>query len=105
MDTTLSSILALVIGSVMVVNGISTHTDKILSDAKRVANNANLHQLATVVEIYYLDNNKYPNANNGEELVDILEKGAYIMNRPLNPSEFQYQSKSDGQDYSLRLVD
>jgi len=90
-------------GSVLVINGIVANTDAIIADAKGAANGANLHQLATVVEVYYLDHNHYPEAHSGEELIKLLEQENYILNRPLEPSIFHYQSFHRGQDYSLKL--
>ena len=98
----LSMILSLVMGSVIVINGVSARTDDILADARSAVNGANLHQLATVVELYYADNGHYPEVSGGEHLVDLLEHDEYIMNRPLDPTVFDYQVLQSGQDYRLR---
>ena len=104
MNTSLSSILSLLVGTVFVVNGLTANTDKILSDAKNAVNQANVHQFATVLEIYYLDHNEYPDVRGGEALVELLSRDNYIMNRPLDPSVFDYEPKNNAQDYTLRLM-
>ncbi|OHA17939.1 MAG: hypothetical protein A2664_01130 [Candidatus Taylorbacteria bacterium RIFCSPHIGHO2_01_FULL_46_22b] len=88
-------------GSVIVINGVSANVDDIITDAHRAVNGANLHQLATVIELYYSDNGYYPNASGGEELINLFERDGYIMNRPLDPSVFEYIALENGQNYRL----
>jgi hypothetical protein len=104
MNTMLQTTISLLLGAIIMVGGVAVNADKIIGDAKSAVNGANLHQLATVLEIYYLDNNQYPKAESGEELVNILADGGYIKNRPLEASVFDYKTKSNGQDYSLNLT-
>ncbi len=104
MTQLLSSIIATVLGSVLLVNGVLIHTDDIIAQAKASVNGANVHQLATVVELYYSDHNSYPKVVGGEALIDTLESEGYIQSRPLDPKVFQYEPKNDGQDYSLKLA-
>ncbi len=96
-------IISAVLGSVLLVNGVLVHTDDILNQAKASANGANVHQLATVIELYYSAHNSYPNVSGGEALIDTLESDGYIRNRPLDPKVFNYEPKQNGQDYSLTL--
>lgn len=104
MDTSLlQTIISLLIGTIITVNGIAVHSEDIINSAKSAANGANRHQLATVVELYYSDHNSYPNVSGGEALIDTLEAGGYIRNRPLDPKVFNYEPKQNGQEYSLTL--
>ena len=104
MTQLLSSIIATLLGSVLVVNGVMINTDDIINQAKASVNAANVHQLATVMEIYYMDHDTYPTVSGGEALIDTLETEGYIRNRPLDPKVFTYESKANGQDYSLALA-
>lgn len=104
MTQLLSTIIATLLGSVLMVNGVMVNTDDIINQAKASVNGANVHQLATVMEIYYMDHNTYPNVSGGEALINELETGGYIQNRPLDPSAFNYEAKLNGQDYSLKLA-
>lgn len=104
MNTTLlQTVISLILGTVITVNGIAIHADDILNQAKSAVNGANTHQLATVMEIYYSDHNSYPNVSGGEALIDTLESEGYIQNRPIDPKVFMYEPKANGQDYSLTL--
>ncbi|MDO8590331.1 MAG: hypothetical protein Q7R69_03630 [bacterium] len=89
----------------MLVNGVLVNTDDIINQAKASVNGANMHQLATVIELYYSDHDSYPNVTNGKSLIDTLESEGYIQSRPLDPSVFKYEPKKNGQDYSLKLVE
>lgn len=97
--------IASALGSALLVNGVLIHTDDAINQAKASVNGANMHQLATVVELYYSDHDEYPNVSGGEALIDTLESGGYIRNRPLDPKVFNYEPKQNGQDYSLTLAE
>jgi len=105
MNNALTTILVLIVGSVIVFNGVTVDSEKITGAAEKVANQANLHQLVTAVEMYYMANNEYPQAIGGEELVNLLREERYIINRPLDPSVFAYEPLRGGQDFYLDLVD
>lgn len=104
MTQLLSTIIASLLGSVLLVNGVMLKTDDIIDQAKASVNGANVHQLATVIEIYYMDHDSYPNVSGGEALINTLESEGYIKSRPLDPKVFQYELKSGGEDYSLTLA-
>ncbi|KKU26548.1 MAG: hypothetical protein UX39_C0008G0011 [Candidatus Magasanikbacteria bacterium GW2011_GWA2_46_17] len=104
MTQLLSSIIATLLGSVLLVNGVLVNTDDILNQAKASANGANMHQLATVIELYYSDHDFYPNVSGGEALVSTLESEGYITGRPIDSNVFRYEAKDNGQNYSLKLV-
>lgn len=99
----LQTAISLIIGTVIMVNGIAVNTDDILNQAKSAVNGANVHQLATALEIYYLDHEAYPNVSGGQALVDTLEQEGYIQNRPLDANVFAYAVKDGGENYSLAL--
>jgi len=104
MNSSLSKILAFSIGSIITINGATMGVGKILAQAEHAANTANLHQLATILEIYYLDHNQYPEVKGGKELVNVLEKENYIQGRPLNADDFNYSFTKNGDDYELHLA-
>lgn len=103
MNFVISSLISIVMGSVLVVNGVGVSSDEIISEAKLVANQANVHQIATVLELYHLNNDEYPNVADGEALINLLEKEDYIRNRPLDPKVFDYSATANGQQYTLKL--
>ena len=102
-NNVLIAILPLIIGSIIVINGIMVGGDKVVERAEKVTASANLHQLATVLELYHLDHNEYPDVSGGKALVDLLERERYIRSRPLEPEVFWYESKDNGQDYLLEI--
>ncbi|MCR4311493.1 MAG: type II secretion system protein GspG, partial [Candidatus Taylorbacteria bacterium] len=104
MTPLLSTIISTVLGSVLIINGVALRTDDIIDQAKASVNSANVHQLATVMEIYYMDHNTYPAVSGGEALIDTLESEGYIKSRPLDPKVFNYEVTSGGEDYSLTLT-
>ncbi len=101
----LSTIVATILGSVFLVNGVLVHASDVIGEAKASVNGANVHQLATVMELYYSDHDTYPTVSGGEALIETLQSEGYIRNRPLDPSVFVYKPKSNGQDYSLTLAE
>lgn len=105
MTQLLSTIIASILGSVLLVNGVLINTDDVVNQAKASVNGANIHQLATAVEVYYLDHSTYPNVSGGEALIQTLESEGYIRNRPLDPKLFKYEIRDDGEDYSLALAE
>ena len=96
-------LITTLIGSVITIGTVSMKAEDIVHSAQSATNSANLHQIATVLEIYYSDHQSYPSAHNGQELIDELEKGEYIRTRPVDPSIFNYAPEDNGQDYSLAI--
>ena len=91
------------IGSTIMVNGTVLHAEDMIRGAKQTANAANVHQLATVLELYYADHQSYPKAANGQAMIDELYDMEYIRNKPLDPNVFRYTVKNGGEDYTLTL--
>ena len=104
MNALFQSLIVVSLGTVLTVNGVLVHASDILTTTKSVVNQTNVAQLETVLELYYEDNNAYPDVSGGQALVDTLESKGYIQNEPLDPTVFNYQPKNDGQDYSLTLA-
>ena len=90
----------LIVGTVM-VNGTAVNSADMLASAQTAVNGANMHQFATVLELYYSDHGNYPEVSGGQALVSTLETEGYIQNSPLNPSAFSYSATDDGQHYKL----
>ena len=99
----LVKIFSLIIGSVIVIGGVAVKGGDLVDRAEAVAAGANIHQLATVLELYHLDHDEYPDVRGGEALVDVLERERYIKTRPREPGVFWYESKDNGQDYLLEI--
>ena len=52
-----------------------------------------------------MDHNSYPQVSGGKALVDVLQAGKYIKNRPADDSVFIYHAINNGQDFELTLKD
>jgi len=103
MTALLQTTLATLIGSVLMINGIMVNTDDILNETKTAVNGANIHQIATVLEIYYMNHGEYPDVVGGGNLIDTFETEGYILNRPSDANAFNYESKDNAQNYKLEL--
>ena len=104
MTQLISMLISVVLGSVFVINGVILKADDIIASATSAVNGANVHQFATVLELYYSDHESYPTVSGGEALVNLLEEEQYIRNRPLDPAVFTYESKNGGQEYLLAIA-
>lgn len=99
----LSIIIPALIGSVIMVNGVLLKSDDLIASAHTATNQMNIHQLDNALEIYYSDHNSYPTVIGGEALTELLVDDGYIRNQPLQPEKILYESKDNGQNYSLKL--
>jgi len=100
----LSSLITLLTGLSVEVAGIGAlDIDNILASATESANNANIHQFATALELYYMENDQYPIADSGKDMINILYTEKYIRSLPLDSDDFTYQSLDNGQDYNLAV--
>lgn len=102
MNNTAATLIAITTGTAIIAYGLFLYTDNTLNGAKQVTSQTNTHQLATVLELYYLDHNTYPNVEGGDALIETLYKEGYIKTKPTNPSIFQYEIKNQG-DYLLSV--
>mgnify|MGYP001576297940 CR=1 FL=1 len=96
-------IIASLIGGTIMVNGVLLKADDIIASATSAANTANVHQFATVLELYYSDHNSYPQVTGGPAMIDELYDEGYLRSKPLDSTVFEYSSKEGGQDYSLSV--
>mgnify|MGYP001585329890 CR=1 FL=1 len=100
-------LITTLIGSIVVVNGPALHSDILIKSAQSAVNGANIHQLATALEVYYSDHDAYPaviaGTPGGASMIDALYDAGYIRNKPNNPEAFKYELKDDGQDYKLSV--
>ena len=103
--TLFEMLVSTLIGTTITIGGLSIKSEDAVHSAQSAVNSANVHQLATVLELYYDDHQSYPDAKNGQELVDELVKDDYLKTRPTDATIFDYASKDNGQDYSLALKD
>lgn len=101
--TLFEMLISTLIGSTVIVGGITMSSQDIIDSATSVTNSANMRQIATVLELYYSDHQRYPLTTNGEDLIDELMEQDYLRARPLDESVLRYAPKSNGQDYSLAL--
>ncbi len=102
MNSLLASIIATVLGSTLIINGLNVRVDDILDSAKLAVNQTNVYQLDTALELYYSDHNAYPDVSTGTALVDLLESEGYITSRPLDPGVYEYTLTETG-GYKLVL--
>lgn len=107
--TLLEMLITALIGSIIVVNGPALHSEDIIKSAQSAVNGANIHQLVTVLEVYYSDHNEYPaviaGTAGGASMINALYDAGYIRNKPNNPEAFSYELKNNGQDYKLSVAD
>jgi len=102
-NTALQMIISTLIGSVVMVNGALLNSEDVINTAKNTVNQANVHQIATVLELYYLNHDQYPTVEGGEALIDLFKEEKLIRNRPLDASVFHYTTIANGQDYELSV--
>ena len=103
MGTSLIQFAMVLATATIVVNGVVMKAPDILASANSAVGAANVHQLSTALELYYLDHNSYPVVSNGTQMVDTLYTGGYIQSKPADSSIFQYEEKNNGNDYSLTV--
>ncbi len=91
----------------LIIGGISVKASDILSEARDVAHLANLRQLATVLELYYVDHQQYPQASAaaaGERFETLLsELNDYLINKPLEKEKYDYAVSDNSQNYLLKV--
>ncbi len=94
----LSSVL---VGTTLMIGTLAINPQQLINEAIAVVSVANTHQLNTALELYYSDNDRYPNATNGPELFEALRP--YIKNQPLDKNAYRYAVTANGQDYTLSV--
>jgi len=101
-------ILILGLLATIVVQSLRGATDK----AKHTKAQADLHELQTALDRYYLDNGYYPSTDQGlqalvtrpssGQIPNSYEEGGYVQRVPLDPWGNQYFYQSDGNTYTLK---
>lgn len=103
-------LLALMATASVVIGGVSVSAQGLIDNAKDVQGIANLRQMVTALELYYLDNSSYPQtAGNSsqerwEELIQELETGGYLASLPAPNDSYDYQVFNEGESYVLRFL-
>ena len=100
----LEVLITTLIGSIITIGAFSVPAEDIIKNATAAANGANLHQIATVLELYYDDHGRYPSVEGGEALIDELTLEGYLKTRPLDASIFRYTPLQNAQEYSVALI-
>jgi len=103
MNSILSFLIALLISTTVIVNGVTLNTEDILNETKSVVNSANLHQITTALEVYCLNEGHYPIANNSAMMFTALKVSRYLITLPENAENFYYEPLNNGQDYVLEF--
>ncbi len=101
-------ILILGLLATIVVQSLRGATDK----AKRVKAQADLHEIQTALDRYYLDSGFYPTTDQGLQALVTrpgsgrvpanYEDGGYVQRLPLDPWGNPYVYQSDGNTYALK---
>jgi|SRR5271155_1357148 general secretion pathway protein G len=101
-------ILILGLLATIVVQSLRGATDK----AKHTKAQADLHELQTALDRYYLDSGSYPTGDQGlsalvaapssGRIPSNYEEGGYIQRIPLDPWGTPYFYQSDGNTYTLK---
>lgn len=93
-----------IIGVSLSIGAATLNVNDIIASAWGAANSANVHQIRTVLELYYLDHDSYPRVATSQELFDELFADGYIENKPLNPQSFLYNFYNNGESYKFSLA-
>jgi len=93
----------------VLVGGVARNIPDILTSAKDVQKVANVRQLTTALELYYLDNLSYPlvTAQAGEGfslMLSEFSQGRYLGSLPTNQEDYSYHDIRGGQGYILRVL-
>lgn len=103
-------LLALMATASVVIGGVSVSAQGLVDNAKDVQGIANLRQMVTASELYYLDNSSYPQTGGDssqerwEELIQELETGGYLASLPTPNDSYDYQVFNEGESYVLRFL-
>lgn len=103
-------LLVLMATASVVLGGVSVSAQGLIDNAKDVQGIANLRQMVTALELYYLDNSSYPQtAGNSsqerwEELIQELETNGYLTSLPTPNEPYDYQVFNEGESYVLRFL-
>jgi hypothetical protein len=69
--------------------------------AGKASNLVNSHQVRLALELYNADNSVYPQAESGDELLEVLQSEGYIEKIPAGMKNFGYFVLENGNEYEL----
>ena len=101
MNSLLSFLIALLIGSTVIVNGVSLNAEDIIGETQRIVDETNIHQIRTALEIYYINHNHYPNVFNKDDMLTELLSNHYLYKISDNLINFSYSVDNQGESYDL----
>ncbi len=96
--------------SSLVIAGVSIKSQDIISAAQNVQGIANLKQFSTALELYYSNNQTYPQITGDsslerwEDLIEILKKEHLLASMPTRNENYDYQDLNSGQNYLIRVL-
>ena len=99
----IAELLLVMTTATVVIGGVSVNVSDILTEASDSQRVANLRQLATALELYYSDNQSYPQTD-FEGLISELNEGNYLGSLPTAPENYGYQDLNNGESYVLKVL-
>jgi type II secretory pathway pseudopilin PulG len=92
----------------IIIGGVSVSAGDLLIEAKDTQKVANIKQLATVMELYYSDYQKYPEVTGEDSTTRIndltLQVGEYLASPLTEKDKYDYQDSNSGQNYVLKVI-
>lgn len=108
--TSIVELMVILATASIMVGGISVKVSDIMAEAQDVQRMANLRQIVTALEIYYLDYQKYPQVSGSDsqsrwnKLISEFEDGNYLGSFPTQPENYDYKDSDGGQNYILKVL-
>lgn len=87
----------------VLVAGVSMNVPDILNEANDTQRVANLRQITTALELYYSDNENYPQSD-FDALISELTEENYLGSSPTNKDKYDYQNLNEGENYILKVL-
>jgi len=94
----------------LVLSGVSIKAINWIGEAKDVQKIANLRQISLALELYYLDNQTYPQieesspAERWDGLISEFKDGNYLASSLTGNENYDYQYLNGGENYILRVL-
>jgi len=101
MNSILSFLISALIGTTVIVNGVALSSEEILNETKGVVDEANIHQIETALEVYYINKSHYPLVSSGDDMLAELLSTGYLRRVSDNIATFSYDATNQGETYSL----
>jgi len=106
--TSIVELMVILATASIMVGGVSVKVSDIMAEAHDVQRMANLRQMVTALEIYYLDYQKYPQVSESDsqsrwdKLISEFEDGNYLGSFPTQPENYDYKDSDGG--YILKVL-